>query len=352
MENTTLSADRQLEMSSASELGDLFSRVPVALYRTDEAGDLLIANQALVTLLGYESLESLRSSLTSVSSVYVNPSDRERWIRKMDEKGLVFDFDVEFKRADGTTIWVQDTARAIKDENGDLMYYEGALIDVSDKVAATKERDQFLATVSHELRNPITAVLGLGRELADRYSDFDEADRREISEMIARQAEDASWLIEDLLVAYRGDVSEVSISPEDFDITDTTTQILEVAPIDVELEAPTEPAFVRADPRRSRQIIRNLVNNAINHGGDEIVVRVEHDDGSVKVRVCDNGDPISDEDVRQIFQAFKTGSRSSHPSSVGLGLPVARQLAKLMGGDVTYQHQNGNSVFTLRLPGA
>lgn len=352
MENATLSADSRIDMSSASELGDLFSRVPVALYRTDEAGELLIANQALVTLLGYEDLEHLRSSLTSVSSVYVDSSDRKRWIREMEDKGLVFDFDVEFKRADGSTIWVQDTARAIKDENGDLLYYEGALIDVSDKVEATKARDQFLATVSHELRNPITAVLGLSRELADRYKDFDEADRREMSEMIARQAEDASWLIEDLLVAYRGDVSEVSISPETFDIIETTTQILEVAPIEVEMDAPFEAAMVRADPRRSRQIIRNLVNNAINHGGAEVVVRVNRDDGYVKVKVCDDGEPISEEDVSQIFQAFKTGSRSSHPSSVGLGLPVARQLARLMGGDVTYRHQDGNSVFTLRLPEA
>lgn len=352
MENATLSTDNRLDMSSTSELGDLFSRVPVALYRTDEAGDLLIANQALVTLLGYESLSHLRSCMTSASSVYVNPSDRKRWIEEMEDKGLVFDFDVEFKRADGTTIWVQDTARAIKDENGDLMYYEGALIDVSDKVAATKARDQFLATVSHELRNPITAILGLSRELADRYEDFDEADRKDMSEMIARQAEDASWLIEDLLVAYRGDVSEVSISTEVFDIIGTTTQILEVAPVGVALEASAEPAMVRADPRRTRQIIRNLVNNAINHGGDEIVVRVSRDGGSVEVRVCDDGDPISEQDVSQIFQAFKTGSRSSHPSSVGLGLPVARQLARLMGGDVTYSHRDGNSIFTLRLPKA
>lgn len=349
MENATLSADKHTDMSAASELGDLFSRVPVALYRTDEAGNLLIANEALVTLLGYENLEHLRSSLTEVSSVYVDPSQREGWIRQMNEHGLVFDFDVEFKRADGTTIWVQDTARAIRDDNGELMYYEGALIDVTDKVEATKARDQFLATVSHELRNPIAAVVGLSHELADRYDVFDEAERRELREMIARQADDASWLIEDLLVAYRDDVSEVSISPEEFDVVETTTQVLEVASVDVELETTEEASMVRADPRRTRQIIRNLVNNAINHGGDEIVVRVERGEDAVHVKVCDNGEPIPEADLKQIFQAYKRGSRSKHPSSVGLGLPVARQLARLMGGDVSYSHRDGRSVFTLTL---
>ena len=352
MENATLSADNPLDMSAAAELGDLFSRVPVALYRSDRAGNLLIANKALISLLGYRDLDHLQSSLESVASIYVDPADRERWVREMEREGLVFDFDVEFKKADGTTIWIQDTARAIHDETGDLMYYEGALIDVSDKVEATKARDQFLATVSHELRNPIAAVLGLSRELTDRYRDFNEAEREEMSEMIARQAEDASWLIEDLLVAYRGDVSEVSVNPEVFDIIQTTRQILEVTPVDVDLETPGEEARVRADSRRCRQIIRNLVNNAINHGGEEIFVRVEHADDTVEVRVCDSGEPISDNDVNEIFQAYKTGSRSNHPSSVGLGLPVARQLARLMGGDVTYTYQRKNSVFTLRLPAA
>lgn len=351
MEYATIPADND-SMSASSELGDLFSRVPVALYRTDEAGNLLIANKALVNLLGYENFEHFKTALTSVSSVYVDPSNRERWIREMNDKDLVFDFDVEFRRADGTTIWVQDTARAIRDEDGNLLYYEGALIDVTEKVEATKARHQFLATVSHELRNPITAVVGLSHELADRYAHFDEAERREISEMIARQADDASWLIEDLLVAYRDDVNQVSVSPEAFDVTEAIRQILEVAPEKVRLEPSDRPPIVRADPRRTRQIVRNLVNNAINHGGNDVGVRIGHRDEAVEVKVCDNGEPISDDDIAEIFQAFKRGSRSSHPSSVGLGLPVARELARLMAGDVTYRHNDGYSIFTLTLPKA
>lgn len=352
MERSTIRADNRVEMSARSELGDLFARVPVALYRTDEVGNLLVANEALVRLLGYDDMDHLMSSLTSVSRVYVDPSDRERWVKEMGEKDLVFDFDVEFERADGTTIWVQDTARAIRDDEGDLMYYEGALIDVTDKVAATKARDQFLATVSHELRNPIAAVVGLSHELADRYDSFDDEERRDMSEVIARQADDASWLIEDLLVAYRDDMSGVSISPEEFDLTQATLQILEVVTEDVKVEAPASTVVVRADPRRTRQIVRNLVNNAVNHGGDDILIRIDggHDTGDVMI--CDNGERIPDHDIEQIFQPFKRGPRSSHPTSVGLGLPVARELARLMGGDVIYRHEDGYSIFTLKLPAA
>ncbi len=352
METRPLSADISEEMSGASELTDLFRRVPVALYRTDEKGNLLVANDALVRLLGYENLDDLVSAMNLVSSVFVDPSERERWIQEMNEKGLVFDFDVELERADGSTIWVQDTARAIRDENGELLYYEGALIDVTEKIEATKTRQAFLATVSHELRNPIAVVVGLSHELADRYQAFSDKERHDMSEMIARQADDAAWLIEDLLVAYRDDVSQVAFSVEQFDVVDAINPILTVATDSIDLIVESGETMVHADPRRTRQIVRNLINNAVNHGGDEIGLRVDSVDHSVRIRVCDDGARIPDAELEEIFTAFKRGSRSSHPSSVGLGLPVARELARLMGGDIGYSHEAGYSIFTLSLPKA
>lgn len=352
MEKSRHSADVRGEMSDASELSDLFDRMPVALYRTDLDGNLLAANQALASLLGYRDISHLSSALDSVYSVYVDPTDRERWLRELNEKGVVYDFDVAFKRADGSTVWVQDTARAIEDETGQVMYYEGALVDVTEKVAATKARDQFLATVSHELRNPVAVVVGLSQELADRYESFDDDERRDMTDMIARQAEDASWLIEDLLVAYRDDLSQVSISLEEVDVLDDVERVLEVLDHDVKLEVCHEKPAVRADPRRARQIIRNLVNNAVNYGGDEITVRIEKLEEAVEVRVCDSGEPIAEDEVEEIFEAFRRGRGPSHPTSVGLGLPVARNLARLMGGDVTYAYEDGYSCFTLRLPAA
>ena len=339
-------------MSGLAEPTDLFRRVPVALYRTDEQGNLLVANDALVRLLGYESLGDLVSAMSLVSSVYVDPSQRLLWIEEINEKGLVFDFDVELRRGDGSTIWVQDTARAIRDDQGELLYYEGALIDVTDKIEATKARKEFLATISHELRNPIAVVVGLSHELADRYDAFDDKERHDMSEMIARQADDAAWLIEDLLVAYRDDVSKVSIACEEFDVVEAISTIISVAPDKVDLLIEGNETRVYADPRRTRQIARNLVSTAFNHGGDEVTVRVDSIGELVQVRVCDSGEPIPSSELNDIFSPFKKGSRTNHPSSVGLGLPVARELARLMGGDIGYSHEAGFSIFTLSLPRA
>jgi signal transduction histidine kinase len=270
----------------------------------------------------------------------------------MAEQDVVYDFDVELKRPDGTTLWVQDTARAIRDERGEILYSEGALIDVTDKVEAKRAKNEFVATVSHELRNPIAVVLGLGEELANNYDSFDDSDRRELAQMIARQAEDASWLIEDLLVAFRDDVSRVPVTPQEFDATKEVERVLEVVDHPVELEVRGEESLVFADPRRTRQILRNLISNALRYGGEEVMVRTGRIGDRVEIKICDSGDPIAPEDVERIFKAFERGTQTDHPKSVGLGLSVARKLARLMDGDLTYRYIKGFSCFVLSLPAA
>ena len=347
-----MGADNTENMSGTDDLAAFFRRTPVALYRTTPSGELLAANEALAKLLGYESVDALRQTLPTVGGVYVDPSQREKWLRVISDSGVIYDFDVELRRPDGSTFWVQDAARAVRDETGAIVYFEGALIDMSEKVAARRTRDEFIATVSHELRNPIAAMLGLGEELAKAYDSFTDQERREISQLIARQAEDASWLIEDLLVAHREDAGRIAISKETFDLTKEVERVLEVIERPVTVEVDGGEAMVDADPRRARQIIRNLVDNAVRYGGDQIVIRIEARDGEVGLLVCDSGGPIPAEEVSRIFEPFRTRDKTTHPRSVGLGLSVARKLARLMGGDLVYEHRSGWSRFIVTLPAA
>jgi two-component system sensor histidine kinase/response regulator len=337
-------------MSSHQELKALFRRMPIALYRTTPGGKVLAANTALANLLGYETVEEMTDGLETVDSVYVHPDSRVMWIEEISRVGVVRDFDVELQRPDGSTVWVQDTARAILDDDGRISYFEGALIDVTDKVKAKKAKDEFVATISHELRNPIAVMLGLGEELANNYASFDDADRREMAQLIARQAEDASWLIEDLLVAYRDDIGRVVISTQIFDVSKEIERVLEVVDRDIQLEVRGSEPLIHADPRRTRQVLRNLITNATRYGGEEVLVRVEKIGDRIEVRVCDSGASIPADEVERIFRPFETGTDSNHPKSVGLGLSVARKLARLMDGDLIYRHVGGFSNFVLSLP--
>ncbi len=344
--------DRMDDMTGVDEFGASFRRMPVALYRSAPDGELILANPALADLLGFETVEEMKAHLETVESIYVNPEERERWIHRIAEGGVVHDFDIELKRPDGSTVWVRDTAQAIRDDRGEVLYYDGSLIDVTDKITAQKAKDAFIATVSHELRNPIAVILGLGEELANNYETFSDHDRRDLAQMIARQAEDASWLIEDLLVAYRDDLSRVSIESRDFDIGKEVERVLEVIDYPVELRIFDGAHLVTADSRRTRQILRNLVSNALRHGGQKIRIHISLVEDGTAVSVQDSGEPISEANRERMFEPYQRGASQTHPRSVGLGLSVARGLARLMDGDLTYRHADGWSTFTLSLPTA
>jgi signal transduction histidine kinase len=105
------------------------------------------------------------------------------------------------------------------------------------------------------------------------------------------------------------------------------------------------------DPDRVRQVIRNLVSNALRYGGDAIRVEVLSGGTNAKVLVCDTGIAIPEQDRERIFEPYQRAHNAPGlAGSIGLGLAISRQLAQLMGGDLTYRHQNGESIFEFALP--
>ena len=114
-----------------------------------------------------------------------------------------------------------------------------------------------------------------------------------------------------------------------------------------------EPARATGDPGRVRQIIRNLVSNALRYGGAEVRIEVSSDVDAAKVFVYDSGPSIPFEDRELIFEQYQRASNVVGPAeSLGLGLSISRKLARYMSGDLTYRHENEESVFELSLPRA
>jgi PAS domain S-box-containing protein len=114
----------------------LFQDIPVGLYRSTPGGQILDANPALVEMLGYPDLESLREA--KAADTYVNTEDRRRWQTLMESEGVVRGFEVQLRRRDGTIIWGRDSARAIQDDKGRMLYYEGAVKDITESKMAEK----------------------------------------------------------------------------------------------------------------------------------------------------------------------------------------------------------------------
>jgi len=141
----------------------LFDGIPVGLYRSTPGGKQVDANLALVEMLGYPSREDYLE--VGPASVYANPQDRVRWQALMEQEGVVRDFETQLRRHDGTVIWVNDTARAVKDEKGRVLYYEGSLEDITER---KKTQDELRRHQEHleELVEARTAEL---RESEERY---------------------------------------------------------------------------------------------------------------------------------------------------------------------------------------
>jgi PAS domain S-box-containing protein len=245
-------------------------------------------------------------------------------------------------------------------ESGNVTGVIGVAYDVTERENATdrlrqliKSKDQFVATVSHELRTPLTAVVGFAQELCDGFDSLDRDELRSFAALIHDQSIEVGDLVEDLLVASRIESDGVKIVNEALDYWEQIDAVLMARSLGkrVRIDRSIGDAKVYGDSIRVRQVIRNLITNADRYGGPNIVVRMERTEDDYALTVRDDGPGIPEVDRPKIFEPYyRAHERRSTVDSVGLGLTVSRQLARLMGGDLTYDYRGGESVFTFSLP--
>jgi signal transduction histidine kinase len=212
-------------------------------------------------------------------------------------------------------------------------------------------KDEFLASISHELRTPLTSVMGYAQLLRDSDDDLSGVQRREAAERVLKQATDLDHIVNDLLVAAKAEMGELTVSRVPVDLFAQTAQVLEEygeRTSKVTVAGPRIRAL--ADPARVRQILRNLITNALRYGGDQIRVEVLERQGAAVVCVVDNGRGIPEEDRDRIFQPRqRVAATPGLTAALGLGLAISSQLAQMMGGDLAYRYE-GESYFELSLP--
>ncbi len=215
-------------------------------------------------------------------------------------------------------------------------------------------KDEFLATVSHELRTPLSAVVASAALLEEGWRDNTYDETAELLGFITRESQELAHIIEDLLVGARADSGRLVVAPETVHVESEVDAVLWVARRPLEGHSVTVDVGdlkVWADAVRLRQILRNLLTNAGRYGGDVVEIRGRSAGGTARIEVIDDGPGIQEGEWEAIFEPYH-GMIADRglPGSVGLGLTVSRQLARLMGGDLVYHHGEEGSVFTLTLP--
>jgi len=166
---TLRNAERELH-ESEKRYRSLFEGVPIGLYRTTPSGKILDINPALVHLLGYPNREMLIA--VNVPDLYMNPGDRSQWLAQIEREGIVRDFEVQFRRYDGTIIWVRDTGKAVHDDSGEIVYYNGNVEDITESKQAEEELRSYqieLETQAEELRKTQIALEASRNRYLDLY---------------------------------------------------------------------------------------------------------------------------------------------------------------------------------------
>ena len=238
--------------------------------------------------------------------------------------------------------------------------YEGERRTVEELRRLSALRADFVSLVSHELRSPMAAVIGAARTLQQRWRDLQVEQREAFLALIADETSRLATLIGDVLDTSRIDAGTFVYRFDDIDLGSLVREAVATAALaqsEVPLEVEVGPSLpvVRADPARLRQVLGNLIDNAVKYSpsGEPVQVVAGARSGGVFVSVADRGPGIPRDEQRVIFEKFgrSTGPGMTKPGS-GLGLYIARAIAEAHGGTLDVSSTPGRgSTFMFHLPG-
>jgi signal transduction histidine kinase len=279
-----------------------------------------------------------------------------------------FNVEVSIERPDGSLLPVLANFAAMKDAGGHSTGVVTTFVDVSHHARALRtltdserRKDEFLATLAHELHNPLAPIryaVQILRQAADNGAVV-----RQTSAVIERQVDQLVSLVDDLLDVSRLSLGKIDLRRQRLDLVLATRHAVEAvhAPSrcsehQLRLSLPAEPIYLEADPTRLAQILGNVLGNAckFTEKGGEITVAVELDGAEAVIRVGDSGLGIEAAQLEDIFIMFMqvdcTPERAG--SGLGVGLSLARTLVELHGGSISAQSAGlgRGSLFTVRLP--
>jgi signal transduction histidine kinase len=217
-----------------------------------------------------------------------------------------------------------------------------------------QRKDEFLAGVSHALRTPLTCVVGFGQLIEQDWADQLPGPVGVMLGELNQQADVMAAMVDNLVIRAQDQAGELTVSPGPTNLREIASEVIRslawLYP-DKEIRLTGDRELIAwADPTRTRQVVRNLVSNAIQHGGDHITIEAGNDGAFVFFSVTDDGPGPVTCDGGMHLEPFEKTSAAFGLPSLGLGLPISQRLAQIMGGDLTHVHTPGISTFRLTIP--
>ncbi len=358
----------------------LFRNSTMGLYQTTPEGEILLANQAIVKMLGYDSLDELQERDLSQRS-YVDDRKREEFKKLLEEKGEVTGFESAWLTKDENIIYVNEGARAVKNSKGEIIRYEGAVVNITEQKRVEEElirakekaeesdhlKSAFLATMSHELRTPLNAIIGF----SDLYKEnISKEEMIDFAKMINKSGNRLLEMFEDMFSLTLLESGQITIKNDCFELAPFLSEIWVIIKKEqlrlgkeglnliCNLHSSMSNQKILTDKSKLKQILIHIMKNALrytNHGHVKFACFPDIQDGSPVLRfeVKDTGIGIKSEDQKIIFDPFRqlNDSYSRKIEGTGIGLSVSQRLSYLLGGTLTVDSViDQGSTFSFSLP--
>ncbi len=359
----------------------IFENAVEGIFQTTPDGQYLSANPTLARIYGYENVGEMQRGIRDIQhQLYVDPRRRQEFADQIKSHGVVRNFESQVFRADGKVIWISENARVIRDEKGQVSYYEGTVEDISERkqaedlirqkeaaLASSSAKSEFLARMSHEIRTPLNGVIGMLELLQGTHLT---QQQHRYARVAKNSADTLLTLVNDILDFSKIEAGKLELEKTDFDLhalLEDSAELFAEKAAEKGLElvchlATDLPTGVQGDPDRLRQIVVNLINNALKFTQrGQVVLRAVRDEqptesNAVRIRICveDTGIGIPEDRRDRLFQSFSQVdvSTTRKYGGTGLGLAICRELVTLFGGEIGVHstlHKGSQFWFTLTL---
>ncbi len=381
----------------------IFENAVEGIFQSTPDGRYLTANRALARMYGFDTAEQLMAEVTDIAGqLYVDPARRTTFRALLAARDTVSGFQSEIRRRDGSRAWISEHARAVRDADGQLLYYEGTVEDITarknaqlaterlygeleqriaertaslarevevrrraeqqarrataEAEAATQAKSTFLAHMSHELRTPLNAILGFSEVMKEEMLGGLSPQYQDYAATIHAAGGHLLALINDILDLAKIEAGRLELSEDVVEVRPLAESCLplvreraERAGCRLVLDLAADLPEVTADRLRLKQVLLNLLSNAVKFtpaGGSVTLRTTRPTTGGLLFEVTDTGPGIAPEDIDRVLEPFSQTDAGKAQEGTGLGLPLARQLMQMHGGrlDLTSVVGQGTTV--------
>ncbi len=405
---STISEQIQTLIKSKEKYRGLFDNAVVCIFQSTQSGQFISVNPAMARIFGYDSPEDMITCILDIGQqLYVDPEDRVQMITLMERDGVVSDFQVRMCHRDGSIIWTSLYSRPIYDERGNTLHYEGFIQDISirkktseklvqyqeDLESLVKERtrqlenqanelitakegaeaanrikSEFLANISHELRNPMHQILSYSKYGVEKI-DQPKKKLYHYFSQTKKAAERLMLLLNDLL-----DLSKMESGRMDYKMENSNLGLIvneaiaefkpsmEEKSLSLNVADTTVPLNISCDAFKIGQVMRNLLSNAVRYSAEEkrievLFAQVETEVNNapvpmLKVSIGDQGVGIPEDELDSIFDKFSQSSKTkTGAGGTGLGLAICHEIIAAHKGKIWAENNpTGGATFSYTLP--